>query len=71
VIDAQSPYSMFCLRRMREERARGNETEAALEAAAATSGRAVLFSGVTVAIAMARAASSFSRSMTAATATRA
>jgi len=46
-------YSMFYLRRMREERARGNETEAALEAAAATSGRAVLFSGVTVAIAMA------------------
>ena len=46
-------YSMFYLRRMREERARGNETQAALAAAAATSGRAVLFSGVTVAIAMA------------------
>jgi uncharacterized membrane protein YdfJ with MMPL/SSD domain len=46
-------YSMFYLRRMREERARGNETDAALEAAAATSGRAVMFSGVTVAIAMA------------------
>jgi RND superfamily putative drug exporter len=46
-------YSMFYLRRMREERARGNETQAALATAAATSGRAVLFSGVTVAIAMA------------------
>ena len=46
-------YSMFYLRRMREERARGNETDAALQAAAATSGRAVMFSGVTVAIAMA------------------
>jgi uncharacterized membrane protein YdfJ with MMPL/SSD domain len=46
-------YSMFYLRRMREERARGAESEAALEAAAATSGRAVLVSGVTVGIAMA------------------
>jgi RND superfamily putative drug exporter len=46
-------YSMFYLRRVREERADGKETRAALEAAAATSGRAVLFSGVTVAIAMA------------------
>jgi uncharacterized membrane protein YdfJ with MMPL/SSD domain len=46
-------YSMFYLRREREERARGNESEAALQAAAATSGRAVLVSGVTVAIAMA------------------
>ena len=46
-------YSMFYLRRMREERGRGNETGAALEVAAATSGRAVLFSGVTVAVAMA------------------
>jgi uncharacterized membrane protein YdfJ with MMPL/SSD domain len=46
-------YSMFYLRRMREERARGKETGAALEVAAATSGRAVLFSGMTVAIAMA------------------
>jgi uncharacterized membrane protein YdfJ with MMPL/SSD domain len=46
-------YSMFYLRRMREERARGAESESALEAAAATSGRAVLVSGVTVAIAMA------------------
>ncbi|HEX2468702.1 MAG TPA: MMPL family transporter [Solirubrobacterales bacterium] len=46
-------YSMFYLRREREERARGQEAEAALEAAAATSGRAVLVSGITVAIAMA------------------
>jgi RND superfamily putative drug exporter len=46
-------YSMFYLRREREERARGNDAEASLQAAAATSGRAVLVSGVTVAIAMA------------------
>jgi uncharacterized membrane protein YdfJ with MMPL/SSD domain len=46
-------YSMFYLRREREERARGNAAEASLEAAAATSGRAVLVSGVTVAISMA------------------
>lgn len=46
-------YSMFYLRREREERARGRGERAALEAAAATSGRAVLVSGVTVAIAMA------------------
>jgi uncharacterized membrane protein YdfJ with MMPL/SSD domain len=46
-------YSMFYLRRMREERARGAASEGALKAAAATSGRAVLVSGVTVAIAMA------------------
>ncbi|HEX5955928.1 MAG TPA: MMPL family transporter [Solirubrobacterales bacterium] len=46
-------YSMFYLRREREERARGNEAEASLAAAAATSGRAVLVSGVTVAISMA------------------
>jgi uncharacterized membrane protein YdfJ with MMPL/SSD domain len=46
-------YSMFYLRRQREERARGNDTATALELAAATSGRAVAVSGVTVAIAMA------------------
>ncbi|HEY6780330.1 MAG TPA: MMPL family transporter, partial [Thermoleophilaceae bacterium] len=46
-------YSMFYLRREREERARGRSEEAALEAAAATSGRAVLVSGITVIIAMA------------------
>ena len=46
-------YAMFYLRREREERARGLGSEAALQAAAATSGRAVLVSGITVAIAMA------------------
>jgi uncharacterized membrane protein YdfJ with MMPL/SSD domain len=46
-------YSMFYLRREREERARGLGPEAALEAAASTSGRAVLVSGFTVMIAMA------------------
>ncbi len=46
-------YSLFYLRREREERAAGRSAEAALEAAAATSGRAVLVSGLTVMIAMA------------------
>jgi uncharacterized membrane protein YdfJ with MMPL/SSD domain len=46
-------YSMFYLRREREERARGAGERAALETAAATSGRAVLVSGITVATAMA------------------
>jgi uncharacterized membrane protein YdfJ with MMPL/SSD domain len=46
-------YSMFYLRREREERARGAGAQAALETAAATSGRAVLVSGITVAAAMA------------------
>jgi uncharacterized membrane protein YdfJ with MMPL/SSD domain len=46
-------YSMFYLRREREERARGRSEQAALEAAAATSGRAVLVSGITVIAAMA------------------
>jgi uncharacterized membrane protein YdfJ with MMPL/SSD domain len=46
-------YSMFYLRREREERAAGRSERAALEAAAATSGRAVLISGFTVMIAMA------------------
>jgi RND superfamily putative drug exporter len=46
-------YSLFYLRREREERAAGREERAALEAAAATSGRAVLISGITVLIAMA------------------
>ena len=45
-------YSMFYLRREREERSRGLGERAALETAAATSGRAVLVSGVTVAVAM-------------------
>jgi uncharacterized membrane protein YdfJ with MMPL/SSD domain len=46
-------YSLFYIRREREERALGKGAEAALEAAAATSGRAVLISGLTVLIAMA------------------
>ena len=46
-------YSMFYLRREREEREAGPSEEAALAAAAATSGRAVLVSGFTVMIAMA------------------
>jgi uncharacterized membrane protein YdfJ with MMPL/SSD domain len=45
-------YSLFYLKREREERAAGRSERAALEAAAATSGRAVLISGVTVMIAM-------------------
>src|SRR3989440_2530911 len=46
-------YSMFYLRREREERAAGRSERAALEAAAATSGRSVLVSGLTVMMAMA------------------
>jgi RND superfamily putative drug exporter len=45
-------YSMFYIRRVREERAAGRGSTAALEAAAATSGRAVLISGLTVIVAM-------------------
>src|SRR3954468_7178184 len=46
-------YSLFYLKREREERAAGKSSRAAIEAAAATSGRSVLISGVTVMIAMA------------------
>ena len=46
-------YTMFYLKREREERAAGRSEEAALEAAAATSGRSVLISGFTVLVAMA------------------
>jgi RND superfamily putative drug exporter len=46
-------YSLFYLKREREERAAGKSSRAALEAAAATSGRSVLISGLTVMIAMA------------------
>src|SRR3954449_5730907 len=46
-------YSMFYLRREREERELGSSEEASLAAAAATSGRAVLVSGLTVMLAMA------------------
>jgi uncharacterized membrane protein YdfJ with MMPL/SSD domain len=46
-------YSLFYLRREREERAAGRSERSALEVAAATSGRAVLISGLTVIAAMA------------------
>jgi uncharacterized membrane protein YdfJ with MMPL/SSD domain len=46
-------YSMFYLRRERQERAAGRSERAAVETAAATSGRAVLISGLTVMTAMA------------------
>ena len=46
-------YTMFYLKREREERAAGKSESAALEAAAATSGRSVLISGLTVMTAMA------------------
>jgi RND superfamily putative drug exporter len=46
-------YSLFYLKREREERAAGRSESAALEAAAATSGRSVLISGLTVMAAMA------------------
>jgi RND superfamily putative drug exporter len=46
-------YSLFYLRREREEKARGHAPKDAVAIAAATSGRAVLISGVTVMVAMA------------------
>jgi RND superfamily putative drug exporter len=46
-------YAMFYSRRMMEERDKGHSTEAAVEIAAGTSGRAVLISGLTVMTAMA------------------
>jgi uncharacterized membrane protein YdfJ with MMPL/SSD domain len=46
-------YSLFYIKRWREERAAGKEPDAALAVAAATSGRSVLISGFTVLIAMA------------------
>jgi uncharacterized membrane protein YdfJ with MMPL/SSD domain len=46
-------YSMFYLRREREERAAGRSERGSIEAAAATSGRAVMISGLTVMVAMA------------------
>ena len=45
-------YSLFYLKREREERARGLGKLAALEAAAATSGHAVLVSGLTVMVSL-------------------
>jgi RND superfamily putative drug exporter len=46
-------YSLFYMRREREERAAGRDEQSALQAAAATSGRSVLVSGLTVMAAMA------------------
>ena len=46
-------YSLFYIRREREERAKGHDKLDALDIAAATSGRAVLISGLTVIVAMA------------------
>ncbi len=46
-------YCLFYIRREREERARGADPERALSVAAATAGRSVLVSGITVIIAMA------------------
>ncbi|WP_225830608.1 MMPL family transporter [Streptomyces sp. NK08204] len=46
-------YCLFYLRREREERAAGRDAGTALRIAAATSGRAVVVSGVTVCVAMA------------------
>jgi RND superfamily putative drug exporter len=46
-------YSMFYVKRERQERAAGKSKEAALAAAAATSGRSILISGMTVMTAMA------------------
>ena len=46
-------YSLFYIRREREERRRGNGPVAAVDAAAATVGRAVVVSGLTVIVALA------------------
>jgi uncharacterized membrane protein YdfJ with MMPL/SSD domain len=46
-------YSLFYIMREREERAKGRDKRRSIEIAAATSGRAVLISGVTVIAAMA------------------
>ncbi|GAA0969016.1 MMPL family transporter [Acrocarpospora macrocephala] len=46
-------YSLFYIMREREERAKGRDKRRAIEIAAATSGRAVLVSGITVIVAMA------------------
>ncbi|HEX3959954.1 MAG TPA: MMPL family transporter [Trebonia sp.] len=46
-------YSLFYLRRVREERTAGRSTREALQVAARTSGRAILVSGLTVMISLA------------------
>jgi RND superfamily putative drug exporter len=45
-------YCLFIISRFREERARGLDKEQAITTAAATAGRAVLFSGMTVVVAL-------------------
>jgi putative drug exporter of the RND superfamily len=46
-------YSLFYLRREREERAAGHDADAVVKIAAATSGRAILVSGLTVMVSLA------------------
>ncbi|HEX6234937.1 MAG TPA: MMPL family transporter [Jiangellaceae bacterium] len=46
-------YSLFYIRRAREQRANGDPVKRAIEVAAATSGRAVVVSGLTTVVAMA------------------
>src|SRR6185312_8203409 len=46
-------YTLFYLRREREERAKGRSTAEALRIAASTSGRAIVISGLTVMTALA------------------
>ncbi|WP_245604246.1 MMPL family transporter [Patulibacter minatonensis] len=46
-------YSLFYVRREREERRRGHHADAALRAASASVGRAIVVSGITVMVAMA------------------
>jgi uncharacterized membrane protein YdfJ with MMPL/SSD domain len=58
-------YSLFYIRREREERAAGCSGRAALEAATATSGRAILVSGMTVLVAVAGMFLTGSKSFTA------
>ena len=58
-------YSLFYIRREREERAAGCSERAALEAATATSGRAILVSGMTVLVAVAGMFLTGSKSFTA------
>jgi len=45
-------YSLFVVSRFREERTRGLDVEAAIERSAGTAGRAVMFSGLTVVLAL-------------------
>lgn len=45
-------YSLFLVERFREQRSQGNSKQKAIEVAASTSGKAVIFSGVTLILAM-------------------